>query len=837
MREFVHFGRLSILIILCLSSSVFAYSGGNGIANNDCDTDTDKPYQIATVADFQQLSATPTDWGKAFILIADIDLTGLTFTKSPIAPDTSTSSGFQGTQFTGMFNGNGHIISNLTITTSTKDYIGLFGNVGTDGQIYNLGLKNVHINGPFYVGGLAGKNTGTLTSCYVTGLITGTSSYVGGLVGYNKDGELTFCYATGSVSGIEEVGGLVGSNKYGTLTACYATGLVNGTSDVGGLVGVNNYGTLTSCYATGSVSGTDAEVGGLVGGNNYGTLTSCYATTSVTGTSKVGGLVGVNYQSKVIRCYSTGKPSGTSNIGGLCGIVVTGGSYEDTGNFWDTETSQKTTSAMGTGKTTAEMKILSTFTDAGWDFSATYGDPADWQMPKNKYPHLKWENCVVKIDLSGEYWFGSMSVNTSTNVPWAKKGTLSVIGNNWVQEWDDQSGHHTFSATFTTSLQPDGSIILNFPSGPYNVAWNGDVMIHAGSALGNSGQGNYLIDIFTRKAVNVTAADLIGQYGFCDYRLPTGDDRISWGDIIYNANGTAPYSLENNDSSTSSGTMNWVLDAANAKANITGGQTPALLCKGGIVFTPYYASGLYGYNFSVKKTTQTITYAEMAGTYQVRFLETGPDGVPYTCSQGICVLGSNGSLSLDAYYSDGEHDEIFIEEYTIIGNFIYIPDRSVPLGIISPNKDLIFIPEYRYEDPPTREYCDWLGGIFLIREQQFDITDLNKDGGIDAADLKILTSHWLENAGAAGGDIYNDNIVNFRDFAILISHWTSTVPLRLAADINGDSFVNFQDFAVLAKWWFDDCDAGSDWCNDTDIDRSGDVDIFDLEKLANHWLE
>ena len=107
-----------------------------------------------------------------------------------------------------------------------------------------------------------GRNAGTLTSCYVTGSVTGTDFSVGGLVGMNS-GTLTSCYATASVTGTggqySPAGGLVGSNygTSGTLTSCYATGSVmsNG-SRIGGLCGHNTEaGTITNCYATGAVTG------------------------------------------------------------------------------------------------------------------------------------------------------------------------------------------------------------------------------------------------------------------------------------------------------------------------------------------------------------------------------------------------------------------------------------------------------------------------------------------------------------------------------------------------------------------------------------------------------
>jgi formylglycine-generating enzyme required for sulfatase activity len=366
-------------------------------------------YLISSVADLQALCNTPGNYGKHFILAADLDCSGTVLT--PIG------NGYA--PFTGIFDGNGHVISNLTITASTQDYIGLFGYIGSGGQICNLGVENVNISGRQFVGGLTGSNYGTLTSCYATGSVSSDSdnSYVGGLVGENYGGTITFCYATGSVNGTGYlVGGLVGMNR-GTLTACYATSSVSGFSGVGGLLGQNHSGVLTSCYATGSVNGTGeySYVGGLVGFDYSGTLTTCYATGSVSGNSSVGGLMGFNDSGTLTSCYATGLVSGTSYVGGLVGYNYRSGTQDFC--FWDIQTSSQSVgvgegpSTGVTGKTTAEMKTLSTFTLAGWDFSNTDGDVADWVMPENDYPHLSWETieAVIYVDVNNTAgpWNGS----------------------------------------------------------------------------------------------------------------------------------------------------------------------------------------------------------------------------------------------------------------------------------------------------------------------------------------------------------------------------------------------------------------------------------------------
>ena len=147
--------------------------------------------------------------------------------------------GTSNANFAGIFDGNGYVISNFKVTGSIQ-YAGLFGYVG-GGTIQNLGVENFRID--------------------VSTSSSSSSSYAGGLVGYNNDGTITNSYATGDVSGSSSdysyAGGLVGCNYYGTITNCYATGDVSSSSSyAGGLVGSNNDGTITNSYATGDVSST-----------------------------------------------------------------------------------------------------------------------------------------------------------------------------------------------------------------------------------------------------------------------------------------------------------------------------------------------------------------------------------------------------------------------------------------------------------------------------------------------------------------------------------------------------------------------------------------------------
>jgi len=383
-------GRISFsVIILSLSCASFvsAYSGGTGEPNN--------PYKIANIADFNQLTLDPNNWNKAFILMADINLAGRIFTQAPIAPDTSTTSGFQGTQFTGSFDGNGHIIRNLTYSTITAgNYAGLFGYT-SNATIRNLGLEDVDIyTGGGVVGCLVGQQDCTITSCHTTGSVTSNApssyAYAGGLVGYQYEGTITSCYSTVTV-----------------VSTAYSSAIN------GGLVGWQHSGSITSSYSTGNISATSsnatAYAGGLVGSQNYGAgpISFCYSTGNVVSVSNgpsyagssvdvfAGGLVAA-CSGSVVNCYSTGQVSAAGNHlvykGGLLGYNI--GTI--TACFWDINTSGLNTSAGGTGKTTAEMKTLSTFTSVGWDFTneTANGTSDIWRMCTDgiMYPRLNWQS-------------------------------------------------------------------------------------------------------------------------------------------------------------------------------------------------------------------------------------------------------------------------------------------------------------------------------------------------------------------------------------------------------------------------------------------------------------
>ena len=207
----------------------------------------------------------------------NIDLTGKGWT--PIGTDYDNS-------YTGTFDGGGHTITGLTITTKDQ-FVGLFGYLNRAGTVKNVVMEGIQITSNHMfgnTGGVAGFSWGTIENCSVSGSVSGTKC-VGGVVGAQKAGSITGCSSSATVKGTVDVGGVAGE-KWGSMTACYATGNVTLEIDSpknlsgGGLVGFNGGSSVLACYATGNVTSTgsstgNVHIGGFLG-NNYTTVTACY---------------------------------------------------------------------------------------------------------------------------------------------------------------------------------------------------------------------------------------------------------------------------------------------------------------------------------------------------------------------------------------------------------------------------------------------------------------------------------------------------------------------------------------------------------------------------------
>ena len=207
----------------------------------------------------------------------NIDLTGKDWT--PIG--TSFDNSYKGT-----FDGGGHTITGLTVTTNDQ-FVGLFGYLNRAGMVKNVVMEGIQITSNHMfgcTGGVVGYSWGTIENCSVSGSVSGTDC-VGGVVGSQKAGSIIGCSSSATVKGTHYVGGVAGE-KWGTMTACYATG--NVTLEIasqknnfgGGVVGLNGGSRVLACYATGNVTSTgsstgNVHIGGLFG-DSYTTVTACY---------------------------------------------------------------------------------------------------------------------------------------------------------------------------------------------------------------------------------------------------------------------------------------------------------------------------------------------------------------------------------------------------------------------------------------------------------------------------------------------------------------------------------------------------------------------------------
>jgi hypothetical protein len=368
------------------------YGGGTGSVAD--------PYQIWAPQQWLSLGYHPGDWDKHFVLMGDLDLSG-------VDPDAVWPIGIPTAPFTGTFDGGGHTIANFTSRHDAELYIGMFGYLGLaqwvaqsmpnpePAKVSNLCLKNVDILGNDHVGGLAaysdtyaiisacsvagritavGKNAGglvgysfgTLVGCssncevtadQVAGEIAGFSggpvtscsgsgtirtvgqrdSYAGGLIGESR-GKVQLCHFTGDIKGAYTAGGLIALNE-NEILRCSAHATVSGTYLLGGLVGYNEYGgNIRESFAEGTVTGGNT-VGGLVG-HNIGKILNCFAAGQVQGDDRVGGLMGDGY-SEIKFCYSTCRVSGRTLVGGFAGELARWGPLTVASCFWDVDASAR----------------------------------------------------------------------------------------------------------------------------------------------------------------------------------------------------------------------------------------------------------------------------------------------------------------------------------------------------------------------------------------------------------------------------------------------------------------------------------------------------------------
>ena len=305
---------------------------------------------ISTVAELAAIDDTPEALNDYYILTADIDLAGTDW--EPIGYDPDYNDFTVENSFTGILEGGGYTISNLTIDSTLdgndQEFLGLFEYLGTDtdsdAAVLNLNITGVNITGSLsgvslprdLAGSIAGRNYGTIENCTVSGQIGpgsdgggGHDMLAGGLVGVNE-GYLLDCIADVDITAEGDVaGGLACWNTGGVIRNCAALGDVlqaDSASRLGGLLGgmEGAAAVVENCHAEGKVSGDD-YIGGLIGSLIAGTVIGSSAGGDISGDFYVGGLVGrvgmFSEDVSITDCHASGSVAGNQYVGGLAGLV------------------------------------------------------------------------------------------------------------------------------------------------------------------------------------------------------------------------------------------------------------------------------------------------------------------------------------------------------------------------------------------------------------------------------------------------------------------------------------------------------------------------------------
>ncbi len=359
-------GFFLVALFLCLLIGLTvpaapAFAAGNAFASGS--GTTEDPYIIETADQLNAFRATvnagTTFEGNTVKLAADIDVGGSEWT--PIGQGFRKSSGATAgsTPFKGVFNGDGHKISNLTITTTSgADYaLGLFG-ILDGGTVSNLQLVNVNIaaEASELAGGAVGLaiDNATVSGITVSGSVSGKAG-IGGVVGrMTKTGTIKDCTnsATVQANGIGNAGGIVGAAYYTTksgsmdITDCTNSGSISGTQAIGGIAGLDAS-FVGRCHNTGTITAENYSAGGIVGEQkNYGAVNECKNEGAVSTVSSsgygTGGIVGWARYDGALTAYEATAPitvtnntntaaiKGGNDAGGIVGTFYTTGTV--TGN-------------------------------------------------------------------------------------------------------------------------------------------------------------------------------------------------------------------------------------------------------------------------------------------------------------------------------------------------------------------------------------------------------------------------------------------------------------------------------------------------------------------------
>jgi hypothetical protein len=765
----------------------------------------EEPYLIYNASQLNMIGAYSCEWSACFKLMADIDLSEYTGTSFNIIGYRLDY--YDKSPFTGVFDGNGHTISNFTYEISDIEEIfciGLFGLIeDPNAEVKNLGLidPNIHIDTEYSrdIGSLAGfLERGAIRDCYVEGGYVRGGNSCGGLLGDGSGCDISNCHFEGAVTGTNGVGGLMGGDgdRFTSISNSYSAGSVTGEDYVGGLVG--GYGryvsSMSDCYSTSNVTG-GTRVGGLLGLNYDGDIFNSYSTGSVTGYDRVGGLVGGNGGS-ITNSYSAGFVTGETNTGGLVG---SGNPNDVAGSYWDVNSSGQIDSDGGEGKTTEQMQDVVTFTVWLCDETGV------WMIDDgNDYPRLWWENKPGGLLKDVLYGGGNGTESEPYLIHTAKQlNTIGLVECNWDKHFKlmadiDLSEFMGDSFNIIGLLDYDGQGI------PYTGIFDGN-----GHTISNFTYDSNTTFVPKGLFCAVGSAGCVKNLGLRD---------ISVHGTYYTVGGLV-------------GSL--------------GGTIMSCYVEGGSVTGEYIVGGLVGFSkggnilqcYSTCEVTGDNSVGGLAGYSEYNSIISSCYSKSNVTGNGAIggLLGANreGSIISNCYSAGkvvGDDDVGGLVGY----HYNFYGDYTACFWDVNVNPDVNGIGNV---DEPNV-----VGLPTVLMQTESTFTDAGWDfvgevinGPNDIWDICEGTNYPKLVWSIPEGDFVCPDGVNFIDYSFFAGHWYETDYGDVnGVELTGDGKVDWEDFGLFAGWWkVSGCGA----CGGADFTGEGDVDGFDLDVFAGYWLE
>ena len=403
-------------MFLCCMATTFAQFSGSGSGTED------DPYLIFNENQLSQVSNFLNQEGVVFKLMKDMDLTNWIAENNP--SQGWLPIGVESAPFKGIFYGNNHTISGLTINRKSTNHVGFFGYV-TNATISNLTIEGTTVTGASNVGAFVGYILlSAISNCHVRmnagNGVTGTTN-VGGFVGYSKYTNYETFSVVATVNSSENNGGFAGQVETGNFSDGSFSGELVGTgSYTGGLIGNASGLTLTNVVVKGSIAGQD-YTGGIVGCNVTGTFTNCKYEGELTGNQYVGGIVGAleNTISTFTSCFSKGIIIATGDYaGGIIGVSQGAciEEMESCSHFGDISGQSYVGGLVGAVLNTVQAPTLHTYEDRS---SSTYssGSHRDWyyetiNIGSSVTKNLN--NCTAIGNISGSTYVGGLIGSETT---------------------------------------------------------------------------------------------------------------------------------------------------------------------------------------------------------------------------------------------------------------------------------------------------------------------------------------------------------------------------------------------------------------------------------------